>query len=425
MTFEENFKYKGDVPFSVYADFETAAPTDDYLNPENKQIFAVSYSLIFAWHPKLSLPRQTVVRGYNHSLDELSDVTYLTSEQLAMRNQTTLRQLKDAILDVHSRERKNAIVEIFNIELKFACDILMVWFNNKLKKLNLDNEIATNYKRAFPVTSETKCVICDFTLDVDPKGLEYKENEMSYLDFLIRKEYAFIKNIFDEEELKLSKSICNLETYWQKMKLYIHLLKVAEIELKSANFFSDIDDKSLQKFLIDYCDAYEYDVAGLIEEEIKKFEVKYNKTMKIPKFTLQIYSFSYDCLMDFPEVKFDEIKTVTTNAFMINLHRIINYKVHIHHSHVTGEIIGHAHDFCNWKIRENNILIPLIGHNFLGFDIYYYMVKGYRFSVWGTKDLRMGGKNLTNMNFVTISTQLKIIDTLKYYQTSLEIFLAQ
>ena len=47
----------------------------------------------------------------------------------------------------------------------------MVWFNNKLKKLNLDNEIATNYKRAFPVTSETKCVICDFTLDVDPKGL--------------------------------------------------------------------------------------------------------------------------------------------------------------------------------------------------------------------------------------------------------------
>ena len=67
--------------------------------------------------------------------------------------------------------------------------------------------------------------------------------------------------------------------------------------------------------------------------------------MKIPKFTLQIYSFLYHCLIDFPEVKFDEIKTVTTKAFMINLHRIINYKVHIHHSHVTDEIIGHTHDF--------------------------------------------------------------------------------
>ena len=184
VTFEENFKYRGDVPFSVYADFETTAPTDDYLNPENKAMFAVSYSLIFAWHPKLSLPRQTVVRGYNHSLDELSDMSYLTSEQLAMRNQTTIHQLRDVIIDLHLRKRKNAIVEMFNIELKFACDILMCCFNNKLKKLHLDNEIAINYRRTFPITTETKCVICDFALGVDPKGLEYKENEMSYLDFL-------------------------------------------------------------------------------------------------------------------------------------------------------------------------------------------------------------------------------------------------
>ena len=214
VTFEDNFKYKGDVPFTVYADFETCAPTGDYLSPENKQMFAVSYSLIFAWHPKLNLPRQTVVRGYNYSLDELSDLTYLTTEQLALRNQRTLHQLRDAILNVDLKKRKNAIVEMFNIELKFACDILMCWFKNKIKKINLDNEIVINYKRTSPITSETKCVICDFALDIEPKGVEYKENEMSYLDFLIRKEYAFIKNIFDEEELKLSESINNLETYW-------------------------------------------------------------------------------------------------------------------------------------------------------------------------------------------------------------------
>ena len=69
-------------------------------------------------------------------------------------------------------------------------------------------------------------------------------------------------------------------------------------------------------------------------------------------------------------------------------------------------------------MRENKIFIPLIGHNFLGFDIYY-MVKGYRSSVWVTKDLRMGGTNLINVNFANISTQVKIIDTLKYYYTSL------
>ena len=169
---------------------------------------------------------------------------------------------------------------------------------------------------------------------------------------------------------------------------------------------------------MEYCDAYKYDVEALVENEIKKFKVNHNKAMKMPKFTLQLYSFLYDCLMNFPNVKFDEIKTVTTNGFMKELYGVVNYKVHIHHSHVTGEIHGYSHDFCNWKIRENQLFVPLIGHNFLGFDIYY-VVKGYRSSVWGTKDFAMGGTNLINVNFANISSQVKIIDTLKYYQTSL------
>ena len=28
-------------------------------------------------------------------------------------------------------------------------------------------------------------------------------------------------------------------------------------------------------------------------------------------------------------------------------------KVVLHHSHVTGEKIGFAHEFCNQKVREN------------------------------------------------------------------------
>ena len=357
-----------------------------------------------------------VVRGFNHSLDELSNMSYLTSEQLAMRNQRTTHQLQDAVLNVHSKKKKNAIVEMFNIE--FACDILMLWFNQKIKKSIITNQEGIDYKRLNPLTLDTKCTICDFAIRVDPKGLDYKENNMSYLDFLIRKEYAFLRNIFDEEELKQSKSICDIETYWNQMKLYLHLIKVSEIELKSANFFSDISDEMLLDFLMEYCDAYEYEVEELVENEIKKFEVKHNKTTKMPKFTLQLYSFLYDCLMNFPAVKFDEIKTVTTDGFMKKLYRVVNYKVHIHHSHVTGKIHGYSHDFCNWKIRENQLFVPLIGHNFLGFDIYY-MVKGYRSSAWGTNDFRMGRTNLVNVNFANISTQIKIIDTLKYYQSSL------
>ena len=89
VTFEDNIKYQGDVPFSLYADFETTAPTSDYLCPENDEMFSVSYAIVIAWHPKLDLPRQFVVRGFNHSLEDLTDVSYLTSEQLSLRKQTT------------------------------------------------------------------------------------------------------------------------------------------------------------------------------------------------------------------------------------------------------------------------------------------------------------------------------------------------
>ena len=90
----------------------------------------------------------------------------------------------------------------------------------------------------------------------------------------------------------------------------------------------------------------------------------------------------------------------------------------MHHSHVTGKIIGHSHDFCYWKVRENNGNISLLGHNFLGFDIFY-MVKGYRATCCGTKDFSMGGTNLVNVNYANVANQIKINDTLKYYQTSL------
>ena len=79
----------------------------------------------------------------------------------------------------------------------------------------------------------------------------------------------------------------------------------------------------------------------------------------------------------FPLPAVDELKTITTRGMITNFHRVINARIHLHHSHISGEIIGHVHDFCNWRVRENKIEIPLIGHNFLGFDIFY-MVKGYK-----------------------------------------------
>ena len=74
-----------------------------------------------------------------------------------------------------------------------------------------------------------------------------------------------------------------------------------------------------------------------------------------------------------------------------------NNKV-IHHSHMTGKIIGHAHDFCNDKTREIYFTIPVIAHNQFRFDFFLFL-KGIRPSIWGTTDIDIKGKKIHQRNF--------------------------
>ena len=55
LTFEENLKYKHDIPLVAYIGFETTAPTDECLDPENRKMCAVFYVISFAFHPELDI----------------------------------------------------------------------------------------------------------------------------------------------------------------------------------------------------------------------------------------------------------------------------------------------------------------------------------------------------------------------------------
>ena len=85
---------------------------------------------------------------------------------------------------------------------------------------------------------------------------------------------------------------------------------------------------------------------------------------------------------------------------------------------MTGKIIGFAHNFCNLKCKENYHTIPVLAHNQFRFDFFLFL-KGIRPSVWETSDIAIGGKNSTNVNFANIKSQVKFIDTIKYFQQSL------
>ena len=67
--------------------------------------------------------------------------------------------------------------------------------------------------------------------------------------------------------------------------------------------------------------------------------------------------------MYFPQGRFDH-ETLTTINFFESVRRIINVKIHLHHLHVTGKIIGYAPDFCNMKVGENQNQFFCIAHNF-------------------------------------------------------------
>ena len=46
-------------------------------------------------------------------------------------------------------------------------------------------------------------------------------------------------------------------------------------------------------------------------------------------------------------------------------------------------------------------------------------MKGLRAGVWRTRDIKIRGKNSTNINFANIGNQIMFLNTIKYFQQSL------
>ena len=100
----------------------------------------------------------------------------------------------------------------------------MKWFNQKfkrqlykinpIKKLRYENRNPTNWK-------EDKCVICKFSIKLQPTNSQTTDDEMSFGEFLIRYEHKFLRNIYTKEQIKDSHHIKDLESYYEFFELYI------------------------------------------------------------------------------------------------------------------------------------------------------------------------------------------------------------
>ena len=88
-------------------------------------MFAVSYLMIFAFHPELDIDCIIVKCSFRHLREKLTSLNYLTRKQLEFKDRTTLLQLRYCALAVFNKSKKIAISKMFPTKLKFAADCLI------------------------------------------------------------------------------------------------------------------------------------------------------------------------------------------------------------------------------------------------------------------------------------------------------------
>ena len=115
-SYQDNFHFKGNVPFVVYFDFETTIPADNCLDPEQKKMLVVSYVMIVAFYPALKLDRIIIYRSFAHSIKQLTTLDYFPRKQITFIEPYLINLLKDMAFEVSKRKCKNSVGQMFSIE---------------------------------------------------------------------------------------------------------------------------------------------------------------------------------------------------------------------------------------------------------------------------------------------------------------------
>ena len=194
-------------------------------------MFVVSYCQIYSFHLSLNLENIVNFRSFQKSSEEIY-LSCFRQQHVAFFNTTTFCYLKDAASAVLACEKSTSLAELFSIKLKFTMDTLTDWFSNTIKPKFLDvNDIKKQIyiKENAIVPSKTACSICEFLLVVEANG-EHKR----WYDFIVECEYLFLRNIYNEANLKKMK-IENIEKYYEIFDRLVDLFPVVESALEDGD----------------------------------------------------------------------------------------------------------------------------------------------------------------------------------------------
>ena len=162
-----------------------------------------------------------------------------------------IKQLRDCANKVSQKKEKYAISEMYSCEQKFVIDTLKKWLVEKYfsRHKELDFFTKQQFKKKNPIDWEkTKCTICSFHLPTPVSNFP-SEEITTFLDFEISKEHSFFRNIFDYEELKLSKNISTLEKYHQAFKKMLRIVVLLNTNYAKGSDVEDISDDCMIEFI--------------------------------------------------------------------------------------------------------------------------------------------------------------------------------
>ena len=276
------------------------------------------------------------------------------------------------------------------------CDALQKWFAAEVKKVEIDEVEKFNFLMN---NAPRDCQICDFPIDPFAEG--------GWFHHVCLAEYLYLENIYSKREL-FKMGISEFEVFFAKIKQLMGYL---------GEFCSSIEFENL-KSLRDGVPNEEVDriIADITSTRTARLD---KKNTKEPTKTKAICCYLYKKSVRFLKNDNISLELPFSNNFSSNLSGIASNKPVVHHSHVSGKIVGFVHEFCNLKVRENYYTIPVIAHNQFRFDFFFIMMS-IRPTVWETTEIKIGAKNASNVNFAAIGNQVRFRDTIKYFQQSLE-----
>ena len=257
-----------------------------------------------------------------------------------------------------SKKKKDnsAFAEVFSIELKFTVNCLKFWFQRNMKQIELDEYVRDEFIRNTP--KKTYC-ICDFPIK--------SRAENGWFNHVCKAEYLLLGNIFSAKEM-YRMNISNFDIYFNKINKILDSLDDFCEDIENEHRISLLEEKPNPK-LDDTI------------KQIKNIKIKGEDDKELTK--KKVLGFLYKQSINFlPTDKiFSSERLIVSEKFLINLFYIYTDRHVVHHSHVTGKILGHAHEYCNCQIRETFYTIPIIAHNQFRFDFFLFL-KGLRPSIW-------------------------------------------